>query len=60
MESFINSDEEQKDFLPSGSRETTPQNDAIDLTDYIDDKGFFWGNPHVEVTKGIIHIYKKK
>lgn len=49
---------DEKGILPSGSRETTPMNDDIAKT--IDEKGFFYGNPFVEVTKGIMHIYKKK
>lgn len=48
---------EAKGILPSGSRETTPMTDD---NKQIDEKGFFYGNPFVEVTKGIIHIYKKK
>lgn len=53
---------EHKGILPCGSRETTPSatDTAAQLTDYVDDKGFFSGNPFVEVTKGIIHIYKRK
>lgn len=50
---------ETKGILPSGSRETTPMNND-DNKIMIDEKGFFYGNPFVEVTKGIIHIYKKK
>ncbi|XP_031634737.1 BRCA1-associated protein [Contarinia nasturtii] len=48
---------DEKGILPSGSRETTPMTEEIKIT--IDEKGFFSGNPFVEVTKGIIHIYKK-
>lgn len=48
---------EMAGILPSGSRETTPMTDD---GKNIDEKGFFYGNPFVEVTKGIIHIYKKK
>lgn len=50
---------EDKGILPLSSRETTPQTEC-QSSDYIDEKGFFSGNPFVEVTKGIIHIYKKK
>lgn len=52
-----------KGILPSGSRETTPMTDdsaAAAAKNLIDEKGFFYGNPFVEVTKGIMHIYKKK
>lgn len=48
-----------KGILPSGSRETTPMNND-ENTKTFDEKGFFYGNPFVEVTKGIMHIYKKK
>lgn len=48
---------DQQGILPFASREATPQTEC---TDYIEEKGFFSGNPFVEVTKGIIHIYKKK
>lgn len=53
-----NDSNETKGILPSGSRETTPMTNDDNKT--IDEKGFFYGNPFVEVTKGIIHIYKKK
>lgn len=50
---------DEKGILPCGSRETTPMN-SDDTAKSIDEKGFFYGNPFVEVTKGIMHIYKKK
>lgn len=64
VESFRNNDmklgpADKKGLLPSGSRETTPLNDTNQQL-VLDDKGFFSGNPFVEVTKGIIHMYKKK
>lgn len=50
-----------KSLLPSfGSRETTPATATADDVKAIEEKGFIYGNPFVEVTKGIIHIYKKK
>lgn len=52
-----------KSLLPSfGSRETTPMATVATADDAkaIEEKGFIYGNPFVEVTKGIIHIYKKK
>lgn len=52
--------EEAKGILPCGSREQTPLTTESQTTDYIAEKSFFYGNPFVEVTKGIIHIYKKK
>lgn len=46
-------------LLPFSSRETTPLTAADDMKS-IEEKDFIYGNPFVEVTKGIIHIYKKK
>lgn len=55
---------DNRGILPSSSRETTPMASEDSQTnanpDHIDDKTFFSGNPFVEVTKGIIHMYKKK
>lgn len=57
---------ENRGILPSSSssRETTPMamedSQANVNPDYVVDKTFFSGNPFVEVTKGIIHMYKKK
>lgn len=53
---------EDRGILPSSSREATPMEDnqANVNPDHMDDKTFFSGNPFVEVTKGIIHMYKKK
>lgn len=45
-------------ILPFAS--TGEAKSLTECTDYIDEKGFFSGNPFVEVTKGVIHIYKKK
>lgn len=64
VESYSNNqmekiDDDPKGILPVSSRETTPQVDCH-VSEYVDEKGFFSGNPFVEVTKGIIHIYKKK
>lgn len=50
-------------ILPAGSRETTPLDDdeagAVATSD-TENMTFFSGNPFVEMTKGIIHMYKKK
>lgn len=46
-------------MLPVHSRETTPLTDA----EPIEEKGeigFFSGNPFVELTKGILHLYKEE
>lgn len=51
--------EDEKGLLPSSSREVTPLSDQP--VEYCgDDKTFFSGNPFVEVTQGIIHMYKKE
>lgn len=65
IESFSNNtnetvNEEKEGILPPASRETTPLDDQANLSEYFDEKGFFSGNPFVEITKGIIHLYKKK
>lgn len=66
VESFSNNqlesyNSDNKGILPSSSRETTPMaTETMQLAEYVDEKGFFSGNPFVEVTKGIIHIYKRK
>lgn len=66
VENFARTDSESGagnlGILPSGSRESTPPDgDAKALIgDGIENKTFFSGNPFVEVTKGIIHMYKKK
>lgn len=58
-----------KGILPPNSREATPADDDDDGADggaagndtgSTENKTFFSGNPFVEVTKGIIHMYKKK
>lgn len=57
------SEEERKGLLPVSSREATPLEDEDELTgstEFTENKTFFSGNPFVEVTKGIIHMYKKK
>lgn len=59
---------ENRGLLPSSSRETTPmcsdeQGGGVVTSaaeHRMDDIAFFSGNPFVEVTKGIIHMYKNK
>lgn len=65
VESFSNEqiesgEDKNKGILPCGSRETTPKSDIPPSVEYVDEKGFFSGNPFVEMTKGIIHMYKCK
>lgn len=44
-------------ILPTSSRRSPPDNSAAEDTETI---SFFCGNPLVEVTKGILHLYKEK
>ena len=66
IETFSNSDldpstVENRALLPSSSRETTPLCEATPAKpEFFDEKAFFSGNPFVEITKGIIHLFKKK
>ncbi|KAF7268061.1 BRCA1-associated protein [Rhynchophorus ferrugineus] len=48
-------------LLPISSREQTPltEKTAIELAEDKGEIGFFSGNPFVEVTKGILHLYKE-
>lgn len=45
-------------LLPFSSRESVPPSDK-DMDDDKNEIGFFSGNPFVEVTKGILHLYKE-
>uniref|UniRef100_U5ESP9 Putative brca1-associated protein n=1 Tax=Corethrella appendiculata TaxID=1370023 RepID=U5ESP9_9DIPT len=56
-----NNDDESKGVLPKSSREQTPLDEvAPPLPEYNNNEiNFFSGNPFVEVTKGILHLYKK-
>lgn len=57
------SEDDRKGLLPVGSREATPMDDGDELSgsaEFTENKTFFSGNPFVEVTKGIIHMYKNK
>ncbi|GJQ78114.1 hypothetical protein Trydic_g2452 [Trypoxylus dichotomus] len=46
-------------LLPEQSRETTPMTDTTNVEDSKTEIGFFSGNPFVELTKGILHLYKE-
>lgn len=61
IESFPNKNTEDTEYpgiLPTNSRETTPLEDKKVMGDSLEEINFFSGNPFVEVTKGIIHLYK--
>lgn len=46
-------------LLPAHSREMTPLTDSDPLADKKE-IGFFSGNPFVELTKGVLHLYKEE
>jgi BRCA1-associated protein len=46
--------------LPKPSREQTPLDEVQTIPEIPGEINFFSGNPFVEVTKGILHLYKKK
>uniref|UniRef100_A0A1A9WCD7 RING-type domain-containing protein n=1 Tax=Glossina brevipalpis TaxID=37001 RepID=A0A1A9WCD7_9MUSC len=52
---------QQQSELPtsSSSRETTPLEEGQCASELLKEIGFFSGNPSVEVTNGIINLYKK-
>jgi hypothetical protein len=56
--------DEPKGVLPKNinSREQTPLTEAVGnaVSDVPSEVKFFSGNPFVEQTNGIIHLYKKK
>lgn len=62
IESYINNQMDRKvkrGLLPhSSSRETTPLDEGL-TTEFPKEISCFSGNPFVEVTNGIIHLYKK-
>lgn len=45
-------------ILPTSSRRTPPKESIIPEDD--ETISFFCGNPLVEVTKGVLHLYKEK
>ena len=52
--------EGNRGFLPhSRSREVTPTEGQL-ATEFPKEISCFSGNPFVEVTNGLIHLYKKK
>ncbi|CAO1381134.1 unnamed protein product [Diamesa serratosioi] len=48
-----------KGVLPKSSREQTPLAEVQPIPEVPGEVNFFTGNPFVEVTKGILHLYKK-
>lgn len=62
VETFASRLESPRDdwgLLPAHSRETTPQKEK-EVTEETGEIGFFSGNPFVEITKGILHLYKEE
>jgi BRCA1-associated protein len=59
----LNSEEssEDKGVLPKSSREQTPMTDEVfTIPEVPGEINFFSGNPFVERTTGILHLYKNK
>ncbi|XP_013104040.1 BRCA1-associated protein [Stomoxys calcitrans] len=56
----LTSEKRQREFpTSSSSRETTPLEEGQCASELPKEIGFFSGNPSVEITNGIIHLYKK-
>lgn len=53
---------ESRGVLPKSSREQTPMDEVppASVQEFPGEISFFSGNPFVEVTKGILHLYKRK
>lgn len=49
-----------KGVLPKSSREQTPLDEVQPLPEVPGEINFFSGNPFVEQTTGILHLFKKK
>lgn len=49
-----------KGVLPKSSREQTPMDDIQPIPEVPGEINFFSGNPFVEQTTGILHLYKNK
>lgn len=63
IENYINRNDGEKKFkgvLPKSTREQVPHPGFPMQETTGDTINFFSGNPFVEVTKGILHLYKKK
>lgn len=54
--------DEYRGILPKSSREQTPMDEVPPpaATEILGEINFFSGNPFVEVTKGILHLFKRK
>lgn len=60
--SRLESSQEDWGLLPKCSRENTPASDKSKESseEKNGEIGFFSGNPFVEITKGILHLYKEE
>jgi BRCA1-associated protein len=54
------SDVSDHGVLPKSSREQTPMDEVQPVADVPGELSFFSGNPFVEQTTGILHLYKSK
>lgn len=66
IESYRNrlDSDESRGVLPKSSREQTPMDETpppppLSVQEFPGEIAFFSGNPFVEVTKGILHLYKR-
>lgn len=50
----------EKGVLPKSSREQTPLDEIQPIPEIPGEINFFSGNPFVEQTTGILHLFKKK
>lgn len=53
-------DSVEKGVLPKSSREQTPLDEIQPIPEVPGELNFFSGNPFVEQTTGILHLFKKK
>jgi BRCA1-associated protein len=54
------SEQIDKGVLPKSSREQTPLDEVQPIPEVPGEINFFSGNPFVEQTTGILHLYKNK
>lgn len=59
----VNADDSEspdKGVLPKSSREQTPMDEIQPIPEVPGEINFFTGNPFVEQTTGILHLFKKE
>lgn len=62
LDSAEGGSDESRGVLPKSSREQTPMDEVppAPVQEFPGEINFFSGNPFVEVTKGILHLFKRK